>query len=64
MDSFPEAQNFLDGMYVAKKHKCVEEYVQVFLKTYKLTGDIKFSKNNALKHAMHERDTEIMEIDI
>ena len=51
MDAFPEAQNFLDGMYHAKKHKCVEEY-----------GDIKYSKNNALRVSLHERDTEIMEI--
>ena len=63
MDLFPEAQVFLDGMHVAKKHKAVEEYVQTFLKTYKLTGDVKYSKNNALREALHERDTEIMEID-
>jgi hypothetical protein len=64
MDLFPEAQMFLDGMYIAKKHRVIEEYTQVFLRTYRLTGDAKYSKNNALKEALHERDTEIMEIDI
>ena len=62
MDAFPEAQNFLDGLHHATRHKCIEEYVQVFLETYRLTGDIKYSKNNALAQAMHERDTEIMEL--
>ena len=64
MDAFPESQNFLDGLHVAKRHNCEEEYTQVFLQTYKLTGDIKYSKNNALRVAMHERDTEILEINI
>ena len=36
MDLFPEAQVFLDGHRIAKKHKAVEEYVQTFLKTYRL----------------------------
>ena len=49
MDAFPEAQNFLDGLHVAKRHKCEEEYTQVFLQTYKLTGDIKYSKNILLE---------------
>jgi|TARA_R110000851_G_scaffold41334_1_gene103805 hypothetical protein len=62
MDLFPEAQTFQDGLMVATKHKVVEEYIQVFLTTYRLTGDIKYSKNNALAQAMHERDTEIMEL--
>ena len=62
MDLFPEAQVFQDGLFVATKHKVVEEYIQVFLKTYRLTGDIKYSKNNALRVSLHERDTEIMEI--
>ena len=64
MDSFPEAQIFMDGFYIAKKHRTVEEYVQAFLKTYRLSGDAKYSKNNALRIALHERDTEIMEIDL
>ena len=64
MDLFPEAQVFMDGFHIAKKHKAIEEYVQVFLKTYRLTGDTKYSKNNALRIALHERDTEIMEIDL
>jgi len=34
----------------------------VFLETYRLNGDIKYSKNNALKISLHERDTEIMEL--
>ena len=62
MDLFPEAQTFQDGLMVATKHKVVEEYIQVFLTTCRLTGDIKYSKNNALAQAMHERDTEIMEL--
>ena len=62
MDLFPEAQVFQDGLFVATKHKVVEEYIQVFLKTYQLTGDVKYSKNNALRVSLHERDTEIMEI--
>ena len=62
MDLFPEAQVFQDGLFVATKHKVVEEYIQVFLETYRLTGDIKYSKNNALRVSLHERDTEIMEI--
>ena len=62
MDLFPEAQTFQDGLMVATKHKVVEEYIQVFLTTYRLTGDIKYSKNNALAQAMHERDTEMMEL--
>ena len=64
MDLFLEAQVFLDGMHVAKRHKAIEEYVQIFLKTYRLTGDIRYSKNNALREALHERDTEILELDI
>ena len=64
MDLFPEAQVFLDGHRVATKHKAVEEYIQIFLKTYRLTGDARYSKNNALKEALHERDTEILEINL
>ncbi len=64
MDLFPEAQTFLDGMIVAKKHKAIEEYTQVFLQTYKLTGNAKHSKFNALKIALNERDTELMGIPI
>ena len=62
MDLFPEAQTFLDGMIVAKKHKAVEEYTQVFLQTYRLTGNAKHSKFNALREALTERDTELMAI--
>ena len=64
MDLFPDAQIFMDGLHIAKKHKAVEEYVQTFLKTYRLTEDARYSKNNALRAALHERDTEIMEIDL
>ena len=64
MDAFPEAQNFLDGLHVAKSPKCEEEAPPVFLQTDKWTGDRKYSKNNALRVAMHERDTEILEINI
>ena len=51
-------------MIVAKKHKAIEEYTQVFLQTYKLTGNAKHSKFNALKIALNERDTELMGIPI
>jgi hypothetical protein len=62
MDLFPEAQTFLDGMIVAKKHNVIEEYTQVFLHTYKQTGNAKHSKFNALKIALNERDTEILPV--
>ena len=44
--------------------KAIEEYTQVFLQTYKLTGNAKHSKFNALKIALNERDTELMGIPI
>jgi hypothetical protein len=57
MDLYKDSQDFLDGMAYAKKHKCMEQYVQFFLMTYKSTGDSKYSKNNAVRLATQEVDT-------
>ena len=64
MDLFYEAQIFEDGYNQATRKGCKETYVQHFLQAYKKSGDPRYAKNLALTHALGERDTSVMELNI
>lgn len=64
MDLYPESQDFLDGYAYTKKHKVSEAYVQFFLETYKVTGNSKYSKNNAIRLATQEVDTHAYNLEL
>ncbi len=64
MDLYPESQDFLDGFAYSKKHKVHEAYVQYFLETYRITGNSKYSKNNAVRLATQEVDTHAYNLEI
>jgi|TARA_R110000782_G_scaffold219389_1_gene306702 hypothetical protein len=64
MDLFYEAQIFENGYLQATKKGCKETYIQHFLHAYRKSGDPMYAKNLALLHALSERDTSIMEINI
>jgi len=58
-----EAQDFLDGLHKATKHKVREPYVHYFLMTYKQVPQTKYAKNNALRLAMGLTDTDIVNLE-
>ena len=63
MDLYPKAQDFNDGLAFCKKRGCEEPYVEYFLDSYLKTGDVKFSKNNAIRLACGITDTNIYNLE-
>lgn len=64
MDLYPDATDFLHGWRVAKRNDVLEHYVQVFLMTYKESGDSHYSKNNALRVALNKSDSTIYNYEV
>mgnify|MGYP001429449563 CR=1 FL=1 len=64
MEYSRDAQNFIDGMQRAIKLDVRDEYIHYFLKTYKEVNDTKFCKNNALRIALGETDTDMLNLEM
>lgn len=66
MDLYPNTQNFRDGLaFSAKRSKqCEDAYIEFFLESYRVSGDSKYAKNNAIRLACGMVDQNIINLEI
>tara|TARA_A100000172_G_scaffold68500_1_gene48295 strand:+ start:345 stop:542 length:198 start_codon:yes stop_codon:yes gene_type:complete len=64
MEYSRDAQNFIDGLQRAIKLDVRDEYIHYFLKTYRQVDNTKYSKDNALRIALGETDTDMINLEL